>query len=390
MSNPDPNPNVPSPADPEDEDMEREDVGEDGVIKPWDPKQIRITTKNFTIREVFIQITDEELDLAPDFQRSFIWDEKKQTRLIESILLGIPLPAFYFNQDALGGHQVIDGVQRLTTIKLFMSNQLHLNEVHLEYLKAYQGLTYDTLDALIRRQFAKTQIVAHVIEPQTPDEVKYDIFSRVNTGGSPLTAQEIRHCMSKDRSRKFLKSLVERESFDRATGWIFWGWDADGKSVRDSNRMADREMALRFCAFRTTSISDYESASSLDSFLLEFTKKIDLGVLSVDALPELESAFERAMTNCSSILGDAAFRRWPPGASRRGPINRAVFESQALAMANYELDQLLPYKAQIVSAFRNLFEDQTYDSSVRSGTGNPRKVEYRLAATRRCLAEILA
>jgi hypothetical protein len=195
----------------EDNATEQAEKGEtDLPVKPWDPKYIRITTKNFSIREIYSQISEDELDLAPDFQRSFVWNLRQQTRLIESILLGIPLPAFYFNQDISGAHQVIDGVQRLTTVRLFMSDLLVLAASHLEYLSSLGGLRYSTLDAAVRRRFSGTQIVAHVIEPQTPDEVKYDIFNRVNTGGSPLTAQEIRHCMSKQRSRAFLAKLVDR------------------------------------------------------------------------------------------------------------------------------------------------------------------------------------
>jgi hypothetical protein len=372
-----------------DQGVEPENTGEGDTIKPWDPKQIRITTKNFTVREVYTQITTGELDLAPDFQRSFVWDERRQVRLIESVLLGIPLPAFYFNQDSQGEFQVIDGVQRLTTIKLFMSNQLTLKDTHLEYLKDLRNLNYDTLDAPVRRRFAGTQIVAHVIEPQTPDEVKYDIFNRVNTGGSPLTAQEIRHCMSKARSRTLLRSLVEHASFDNATAHTFWSRDAEGRLVRDNHRMADRELALRFCAFRSTSLEQYARAISLDSFLLEFTRSIDRGDVSDQQLAELEASFERSMVNSWKILENAAFRRWPPGGIRRGPINRAIFESQSLALADFKLEDLLPHKDQIVEAFRELFNDQLYDSAVRSGTGDPRKLERRLNAPREHLARIL-
>jgi hypothetical protein len=270
-----------------------------------------------------------------------------------------------------------------------MSNVLFLKDTHLEYLKDLQGLKYDTLDPPVRRRFAATQIVAHVIEPQTPDEVKFDIFNRVNTGGSPLTAQEIRHCMSKARSREFLRSLVERDCFDQATERTFWAKNPDGRLIRNNRRMADREMALRFCAFRSTSISDYEQAGSLDSFLLEFTRKIDSGAVPPAQLIDLESAFEKSMINCVTILGDAAFRLWPPNASRRGPINRAIFESQALALAEHENDVLLPFKDRIVASFRELFNDQVYENSVRFGTGDPRKVERRLTNPRTRLTEIL-
>ena len=362
------------------------------IVKPWDPKRIRITTKNFTIREIFTQIEESDLDLAPDFQRSFVWKIRQQIRLIESILLGIPLPAFYFNQDGLGSHQVIDGVQRLTTVRLFMSDSLKLEEHDLEYLKDLKGLTYSTLDPGTRRRFAGTQIVAHVIEPQTPDEVKYDIFNRVNTGGSPLTAQEIRHCMSKTQSRNFLKSLVERDSFDRATGFVFWTKSPEDVPIRDNHRMSDREMALRFCAFRNVSFEEYGQAASLDAFLLEYTRRIDQASsvpLRSPDLAQLEAAFERAMTNCAEILNRGAFRRWPPDAARRGPINRAVFESQALALADYELESLVPHRERIAAAFRSLFEQYDYDDAVRAGTGDIRKVQCRLEVPRKMLAEIL-
>ncbi|MCM2485797.1 DUF262 domain-containing protein [Burkholderia glumae] len=377
-----------------DGELEEEDVsGENLVVKPWDPKDIRITTKTFTIREIFIQIEDGDLDLAPDFQRSFVWKDRQQIRLVESIVLGIPLPAFYFNQDRTGAHQVIDGVQRLTTIKHFMSDELFLDAAHLEYLRVLEGMRYSTLDPATRRRFAGTQIVAHVIEPQTPDEVKYDIFNRVNTGGSPLTAQEIRHCMSKTRSRDFLRNLVETSNFDKATEMSFWSKDSTGKLTRDNHRMSDRELALRFCAFHTVSIDEYSKASSLDSFLLDFTRRIDepnaRAHTSVD-LDTLAAAFSRAMGNAAAILGKAAFRRWLPEAQRRGPLNRAVFESQAIALSEYDLDELLPYKEEIREGFRNLFSDSEYDNAVRYGTGDYLKVATRLTKPRKMLREIVS
>lgn len=360
------------------------------VVKPWDPKDIRITTKTFTVREIFTQVHEGELDLAPDFQRDFVWKNSQQIRLIESILLGIPLPAFYFDQDKVGAIQVVDGVQRLTTISRFMRNELSLDGKNLEYLKHLEGRTYDSLEPAVKRRFASTQLVAHLIEPQTPDEVKYDIFSRVNTGGTPLTAQEIRHCMSKKRSRDLLSALATSENFDIATEKAFWR-KVDGIFVRENRRMADRELVLRFCAFYVTPIGDYAKASSLDAFLLDFTKRLDQGdgnsILSPD---HLGTIFDRAMRNCAAILGKAAFRRWQLGAERRGPLNRAVFESQAIALADYDLSDLLPYKELICTSFRKLFDEQPYDSAVRFGTGSPSRVELRLARPKQVVSEILA
>lgn len=368
----------------------------DAVVKPWDPSKIRITTKQFSLRDVVTQIADKELDLAPDFQRDYVWKQRQRTRLIESILLGIPLPAFYFNQESDGTYQVVDGVQRLSTIELFMRDGFMLDRQDLEYLQALHGNTFSTLEPPASRRFRSTQIVVHVIEPQTPDEVKYDIFGRVNTLGSPLSAQEIRHAMSKDRSRAFLKDLTELDSFDEATAWNYWrrAPDSEGGRSRDSGRMTNRELALRFCAFYHYSDIDYRAHSSLDAFLVEYTRRLDgrserSPALSDAVLEQLKSTFDRAMKNAHAILGRAAFRRWPPDQKRRGPINRAVFESHALALADYDLAALKPHHKEIESAFRAAFDEPEYSRAVTVGTGDPRAVATRLSRTREILAEVL-
>lgn len=367
-----------------------EDVGAPWISRPWDPTDIRITTKTFSLREIFLQIMEDELDLAPDFQRAFVWKDAQQVRLIESILLGIPLPAFYFNLDKSGTNQVVDGVQRLSTLRNFMTDELVLWEQNLEYLKNLQGKTFSTLDPATRKRFGATQIVAHVIEPTTPDEVKYDIFSRVNTGGSPLTAQEIRHCMSKNLSRDFLKRLVESSYFDAATGKKFWTKDSNGKPIRNNARMMDREMALRFCAFHSMNLNEYSNSASLDAFLLHFTRLIDRGETSTGLdLNALEKLFIQAMLNSHTILGTLAFRRLASNGSR-GAINRAIFESQAIALAEFELDDLLPFKEKIRKAFLDLFANQDYDNAVRFGTGSPLKVTRRINLAREAVIKAIS
>lgn len=376
--------------------VDDEDTGRDSAdTRPWDPGKIRITTKHFSLRDVVDQIGEKEIDLSPDFQRDYVWKHRQRTRLIESILLGIPLPAFYFNQDRNGIYQVVDGVQRLSTISLFMNDGHVLDKSDLEYLHSLHGLSYSGLDPAALRRFRSTQIVVHVIEPQTPDEVKYDIFGRVNTLGSPLSAQEIRHAMSKDRSRLFLKNLAESPAFDEATGWAYWRRDPDtANRIRDSGRMTNRELGLRFSAFRHYSSEDYRQHSSLDAFLVEYTRRLDgcsdrgnpisdreMGMLSAD--------FERAMKNASQILGRAAFRRPPRIQKRFGPINRAVFESQAIALADYPIGRLLPWKDEIAKAFHESFNDSEYVRAVTVGTGAPAAVERRLFIPKEILAKVV-
>lgn len=364
-------------------------------VKPWDPGKIRITTKNFSLRDVVEQIHDGEIDLAPDFQRDYVWKMRQRTRLIESVLLGIPLPAFYFNQDKDGTYQVVDGVQRLSTISLFMNNGHVLDREDLEYLHTLHGATFGELEPAASRRLRSTQIVVHVIEPQTPDEVKYDIFGRVNTLGSPLSAQEIRHAMSKRRSREFLQALSESQSFDAATEMHYWRKDPlNGRSIRDSGRMTNRELALRFCAFREFVIEEYRQHSSLDAFLVEYTRRLDgtsekSAPISDEGLDKLRVDFERAMVNAREVLGRFAFRRWQMSSNRRGPINRALFESQAIALADYPTADLAARRNDIRGAFSSLFDDAEYARAVTVSTGDSRAVSKRLNATRAALAKVM-
>lgn len=359
-----------------------------------EPGKIRITTKVFSLREVVVQISDGDIDLSPDFQREYVWKRRQRTRLVESILLGIPLPAFYFNQDDDGTYQVVDGVQRLSTIHLFMNDGHTLEAADIEYLKDLDGLQFSQLDPAANRRFKSAQIVVHVIEPQTPDEVKYDIFGRVNTLGSPLSTQEIRHAMSKDRSRNFLKNLAELPCFDQATSKNFWRRHPDipGSQVRDTGRMMNRELVLRFCAFRHFSDTEYRKYSSLDSYLVEYTKRLDGRsedgeIFSNQDLALITTDFEQAMSNAHEILGTSAFRRM--GSGRRGPINRAIFESQAVAFADYKCGTLTHRKNEIITAFRQLFDDPEYVRAVTVGTGDPRRVAFRLERTKETLKEAL-
>jgi hypothetical protein len=370
--------------------------GDTESASPWDPSLIRITTKNFTLREISEQINLDEIDLSPDFQREYVWKHLQRTRLIESILLGIPLPAFYFNQEDDATYQVVDGVQRLSTISLFMNDGHRLIGHDLEYMKELDGLKYSQLNQALMRRFRSTQIVVHIIEPQTPDEVKYDIFNRVNTLGSPLSAQEIRHAMARPRSREFLRKLSEFETFDQATGQYFYrkGPERSSENIRDTGRMMNRELVLRFCAFLDFDSDLYRQYSSLDAYLAEFTKRIDarsnklpnFGDLDLD---QIAQKFNLAMTNAKNVLGDLAFRRYSKSTPNKKPINRAVFEAQATALAFFSLDQVLAKKEVIKEVLLSLFDDEEYLRSITVGTGDPRRVTYRISKTRDALAEIM-
>lgn len=342
------------------------------IAEPYDPTLIRVEPKMFSLRNILDMIDEGEIDLAPDFQRLKVWSPGQKSRLIESVLLRIPLPAFYFASDTEGRLQVVDGVQRLSTIHEFVRSENSFPLVKLEYLtKEVGNLGFGKLRSTVwAKRINGTQIVANVIDPQTPIPVKFDIFKRINTGGTPLNSQEIRHCMSKAPSRNLLKNLANTPEFNQATGY----------SLSNNVRMADREMILRVLAFSMFGVDYYYRMSGLDQFLNEAT-----AVLDREPEPFLQSYsfhFTRAMKTAYEIFGEYAFRKWPLDADKRYPINRAIFETVATTLLTTSSEKLKPQK-QIQDAFRNLCtRDYDFIAHVTQSTASAINVAGRFAKIR--------
>ena len=345
--------------------------------EPWDPEEIRIHTKHYSLRHLVDMIAEGDVDLAPDFQRHYVWKPRQRWDLIESLLLGIPLPSFYFNEDTSGQLQVVDGVQRLTTIFQYVrEGRFKLGDV--TYLQDLKGQGFDDLAAMFRRRLNSAQFVAHVIDPQTPYRVKFDIFRRINTGGSPLSAQEIRHCMSGPRARGFLKKLTTDESFSGATG---------GALVQHP-RMADREVALRFVGFRLFTPDEYAKHRSFDEFLGEVTEQLDAS--DDTRLGKLGADFVRGMKNCRIVFGPYAFRKWPWNTERRNPINRALFETWGSVLAGHDEAAVSAGTEELVKRAREMMtSDPDFIGSISGSTGDARNVRTRFGSVREAVREVL-
>jgi hypothetical protein len=329
-------------------------------------------------------VDDSELDLAPDFQRLKVWKPWQKSSLIESLLLRIPLPAFYFSSDEEGLLQVVDGVQRLTTIFDYVRRDA-FKLVGLEYLNDDVGdKTFSQIDNTIwSRRILNTQITAFVIDPQTPVRVKFDIFRRINTGGSPLNSQEIRHCMSRKRSRDFLRDLAAEESFKVATAG----------TLANDVRMVDRELALRFVAFRSLKdITDYEEFGSMDEFLTQVNSSLDeASAFSEQELERYGIWFRLGMSNATRVFGDYAFRKWFTYSDARYPINRSLFDVWSVELSKHPVEAIDASARAIQDAARVLMtENVEFINAISAGTGTPRKVITRFACVQALLRDILA
>jgi hypothetical protein len=361
------------------------DAEEETINTPWDPNLIRVDAKVFSLRNILDMIDEGDLELAPDFQRRNVWNHKQRSRLVESVLLRIPLPAFYFSADEDGKMLVVDGLQRLSAIYDFVRTRTDKKRYKLdklEYLQNEVGKKYfkELEGSLWARRIYSTQIIANVVDPQTPAKVKFDIFKRINTGGSPLNAQEIRHCMSKNRSRDFLKRLANTQNFN----------DATNNNLRDQIRMVDREVILRFCAFRLIKSieNDYTPMDTMDAFLTEMTRKIDFEVTD-EQLEQLAKDFDRAMYNAYKLFGKHAFRKWPKGNDKAYPINRALFETWGNALADYDWQTLKPHRSNIIKAAQEMMlNDEEFLSAISTSTSTASKVSLRFTRVKKILTEI--
>lgn len=344
---------------------EEEEVDSD----PYDPKLIRVDPKNFPIEQVEGMIQIGDMDISPEFQREFVWNDiTRKSRLIESLLLRIPLPMFYVSQNTEGIFSVVDGIQRLNVIHSFMNNEFRLK--NLEYLKDCEGKWYmaegkapsHSLQPIYVRRIKQTQLYFNVIDPQTPEKVKFDIFKRINTGGKSLNAQEIRNCLANKSTRDFISKLSGTEEFLKAT-----------RGSISSIRMADKEIILRFIAFYLLDnliINKKEYRGGMDTFLdeaLEFLNKVK----DYQLFYEIESAFVKAMKNAFILFDDRAFRK-------TNYINKSLFLALSRVLYKYDTSKIesLNIGEEVKKALeKEIDNNYKFSNALSMGTNDARNVE---------------
>lgn len=308
--------------------------------KPYDPERIKVRTDKISLVQISAMIDNGDIDLTPAFQRNLVWDAFRKSRLIESILLRIPLPMFYFSEDLEGRLTIIDGLQRISTIKEFMENKFPLK--NLQYLENCEGRYFKEegdkkgLEAKYVRWLNLTNISVNIIDPISPYQVKYDIFRRINTGGRPLNNQEIRNCLAGQGLRDTLKAMVATTEFKIATD----------NSVR-STRMDDQELVLRYLAFeelfnRDKNIGAY--SGYMENFLDDYTERHQKDIQQ--DFEDKEHSFVNAMKNATYLIGGRyAFRKILPESIasdvRKQILNKALFVVTSVLLSYYPYEKVI-------------------------------------------------
>jgi hypothetical protein len=342
------------------EEIEGIATDEDASWGDYPIDTLLIRNENRTVHDVLRRIEKETFIMNPDFQRDFIWPEDKQSKLIESVLMRIPLPVFYLAEDEQGRMVVVDGLQRLSTFRSFVNNELRLklpDQVELNKKR------FTDLSPKMQNRVEDCNLILYVIDAKVPERARLDIFERVN-GGIPLTRQQMRNCLYMGQATQFLRHEASTPLFKRSTGG----------SLRTST-MRDREFVNRFCAFQLLTVDEYRG--DMDDFLAEGLKRMNR--LPLNELKKLSAQFRTSLSNNLTAFGRHAFRKHSREKEGRSVINASLWDVMSTGLSRYSEHIVEARKANLRSAFYRLMDDEDFIKAITYSVNDMKKVRHRFS-----------
>ena len=348
--------------------------------------EVRVTRAQYSTLHIKRLVEDrKELIIDPDFQRGNVWAKKQGAELVESILMGIPIPVMYLFEMRDGSKQVVDGRQRIAAILDFLNDKLILRD--LKILPEYNNFKFSDLDAKMQGIFEDSQMYFYIIQPPTPERVKYDIFDRVNRGGTRLTNQEMRNALYRGKSTRLISELSKSEEFLRATG--------HGIS---SKRQKDNYVVLRSISFyllyKKSEIvlkqngESIEYKSDIDDFLAKMMIFINEKA-SDELIADCRAMFLREMNNSYDIMGEDAYRfaayEDENGKSRKRPINMPLFEMLVFIFSE---DCVTTNKFVTRNAINKFKESYDYQKMLMSNVDSSTNVTERFTTALKLIKQI--
>ena len=362
------------------EDGEEDEITieEEDISEPFDPTKIRIETRQISVDYLMDRIKNNEIELSPEFQRKSVWNKIAQSRLIESILLRIPIPAFYIDATKEEKWLVIDGLQRLTTLKEFVIDK-KLKLTGLESFTLFNGKIYDEIPRNYQRRIEETLVTVIFLEPGTDSEFKQAIFERINTSGLSLSTQEIRHALNQGKATKLLEDLAASSEFQKATD----------KGIK-SDRMADRECILRVLIFMINNQELFQTKTSFKKILDQTMAYINF--MSEEEIKTITNNFIILMNLACDVFGRDAFRKMKEGA-KRYPINKSLFEAWSVnlyKLNNQEVKMIKERKEIIKQKIIDLTNKGKFDTPIYRSTGTIKTVLDRLNEIEEIIKAVLS
>lgn len=359
------------PPPPADDEVEGLDEALAGGLGGYPIDSVMIRTEARTVHDVLRRIGNGQF-VFPDFQRDFVWDEVRQSRLIESALMRIPLPVIYLAETQDGKNVVVDGLQRLNTFRRFLADEqpLRLDHPHL------RGKRFSELDVKLQNRIEDTNLILYLIDSKAPERVRLDIFERVN-GGVPLTRQQMRNSLFNGPGTRWLR--------DRAQEPGFTSLFSKAQVRKHHLTMRDREFVNRWAAFRILGVLAYKG--DMDAFLGEALER--LNAMPVQEHTGLTEAFGRGVFNNVTLFDRMAFRRHVPGQDKGGVFNVSLFDTLCVLLSFYPPERVSIAKDALRSGFYALLTDTEFLTAITFGTNQRDRVSTRFAAAERYLTEVL-
>lgn len=341
---------------------------------------VRVTKKDFSVYELFRKYKKQQLILEVDFQRKSVWEYKQKCELIESILMGLPLPIFYFKQQNNSTYVVVDGKQRLSTLFEFLDNGFYLKS--LKILTFLNGKKFQDLKdelGIYQSQLEDYQVYSHVILPPTPDKILFDIFDRVNRGGTKLNKQEIRNALYHGKGLNMITDIAESDVFEEVTRI----------NHKNDARMKGSYLITRFLSFyllfNGLLFKDewkYEYTGNLDD-LIEVTL-VQLNLMQPEDLEQLRKMTMDCLKMSNDIMGRGAFRR---DANESKPINMNIFETTLYFMTLIK-EKKVSYE-RVSLELRGVIKSESYLDYIGNSRDNVVKVSGRFGLMDQLMKEII-
>ena len=316
------------------------------------------------------RLSDEGDILDADWQREdIVWDDKRASRLIESFLIDLPVPAIYLAQNDNQEFEVIDGLQRLTSVFRFLDGELKLTG--LEARADLNGCYFNDLEKGLRKKLRNSALRAIELYQPPDGNLKYVMFQRLNTGGVALNDMEIRNCVYRGKLNDLIKELAQNQDFKDCVNQTNLG-----------RRMRDRRLVLGFLAFYEKTYT--KATKGLKAFFNEFCKIYRNP--NEEKLKEFSDKFEAAMKVARTIFGESAFRSTPKSRS----VNVSIFQVICVSLTAYNQKALIHAAADIREAYRDLMKnDSHWVNCVSTSTGTWNRISYTFETWNERLEQVM-
>lgn len=348
-----------SPVEPDevdeiDEDRDLNSTAEQAEALNLSTEERRLVTQPYDlgVRAISDDIKAGRISLTIEYQRKYVWDLGKASRLIESLLLNVPIPVCYFAEDSNGVFEVIDGLQRLSTIKQFLDGEVTLTG--LSVLTELEGKVFAELAPRDQRRLEGRTIRCIVITEDSHPDIKFDVFERLNTGAASLTAQELRNSVYRGSLNDALKTLAKKAYFTPLMG------------VHGNKRMDYEEIILRYLAL----VTGESYKPPLRQFLNEYMRSNQTSTLSRAEVDR----FEDVCRTVSEVLGESPFRL----AGSKTPVNKAFFDAVMVPIAFADRDQVRAKAREVRQFVEGLSDDDDFRASIGRATADRTRMVSRV------------